>query len=183
VLGLDEASVVFHDGSSADRDGENLHFLDLRTEEHIGRRAPELMREFDVVRDGSIFFVLTHDPGVSDTGARLFRVDARATTVLRYALPPAGVAYAPPLLTRRYVVLAVAAPRSAHVRLYDREASAATSGPQLAFLIGDTASADFDATPRERSTPGVPPAVVAAGDGLYVSDPCGLRRMEPRDTR
>jgi len=183
-LHADGRLVVFHDGSSVGEDGTNLHFLDLETGRKSSRRARVLLREVEIVRDGYRLFVLTHDPGHADTGARLFRVDLKGMDVLDYALPPAATSYARPLLLRRFVAVAAAGPAAAFVRLYDREASPASNAPQPVFVLpgGREGSAlDFEARGGARFTR--PPAVARSGDGLVLSHPFGTFGLRARDTR
>jgi len=175
VLHADGRTLVFHDGG----DGEqSLHFVDLGTGQRVSRRAPTLLRDVAVVRDGTRFFVFTSTAGLEDTGARLFRVDLAGTDVLEYATPPRGDAYGPPLLTQSYLACIVSRPQGAAVRLYDREASLGSGMPQPVFVLeAGRETAELDFAPRVEARYDLPPVLAARGEELVASHPFGVFRL------
>ncbi|MHC4548003.1 MAG: outer membrane protein assembly factor BamB family protein [Planctomycetota bacterium] len=181
VLHADGKLVVYHDGSSGTK---NLHFLDLELGKRESLAGADLLRDFQVIRDGYRLFVFTFNPGLEDEGARLFRVDLKSGELLSYDLPLQAHAWGRPVLTRRYLALAASLPRSAHVRLFDRDASVASRGPQPVFLAaggGETAALDFRAEEKTRYP--VPPAIAVSGEGLIFGHPFGTVRLRARDAR
>jgi len=177
VLYADGTTLVFHDGGSGN---ENLHFVDLEHNRRTSRKTGDLLRSYQVIRDGGRLFLFTTSPGLEDQGARLLRIDIHGADALEYEIPLKSEAFGPPLLTQRYVGIAAAGARGAHVRLFDREASAASRGPQPVFVTGDTESSDLDFPRLEGAQYGVAPALVAAGDGLVVGHPYGAFRLHAR---
>jgi len=179
VLYADGELVVFHDGSSG---GDNLHFLELAADRH--RRIPteDVARNIHVLQDGAHLFVLSYKAGVADEGARLFRIDLSGRATLRYQRIGRALAYARPILTKRYVVLAGSTARQAHVRLYDREASKDRTPPAAVFpLLGGskmTGERLFEPEDVGGIRYDTPPAVAASGKGLVISHPFGAFRLQ-----
>jgi outer membrane protein assembly factor BamB/tetratricopeptide (TPR) repeat protein len=181
TLYADGKLVVYHDGSSGTK---NLHFLDLEKRTRESYAAADLMRDFRVLRDGSRLFVFTCNPGLEDEGARLFRIDIPSREVLSYNLELKAHAYSRPVVTQRYIALAASLPRSAHVRLFDRDASPAGRGPYPVFQAADgkeTATLDF--RPQQGTNYGVPPALARSGEGFVVGHPFSTARLLARDAR
>jgi len=179
TLFADGRLVVYHDGSSGTK---NLHFLDLDKRTRESHAAADLMREFRVLRDGSRLFVFTHNPGLEDEGARLFRIDIPSAEVLSYNLTLKAHAYSRPVVTQRYLALAASLPRSAHVRLFDRDASPVGRDPYPVFAAPDgkeTATLDF--RPQEGTDYRVPPALARSGEGFVLGHPFATARLQARD--
>jgi hypothetical protein len=179
TLFADGRLVVYHDGSSGTK---NLHFVDLSKRTRESYAAADLMREFRVLRDGSRLFVFTSNPGLEDEGARLFRIDIPSAEVLGYNLTLKAHAYSRPVVTQRYVALAAGLPRSAHVRLFDRDASPAGRDPYAVFAAADgkeTATLDF--RPQQGTDYRVPPALARSGEGFVLGHPFATARLQARD--
>ena len=184
VLHADGSMVVFHDGSSG---GDNLHFLELggnRLElggnQHTRIPAEDMAREFYVVRDRARLYVLTYKLGVPDEGARFFRVDMSARSTLRYQRIRSGLAFAKPVITRRYIAIAGSDSREAHVRLYDRDASKDLSRPSQVFtVLGGANMLDVFRFEPANTPPRFdnPPSLTASGKGLFLSHPFGVYRL------
>jgi outer membrane protein assembly factor BamB len=179
TLFADGRLVVYHDGSSGTK---NLHFLDLDKRTRESYAAADLMREFHVLRDGSRLLVFTSNPGLEDEGARLFRIDIPSAEVLAYNLTLKAHAYSRPVVTQRYVALAASLPRSAHVRLFDRDASPAGRDSYPVFAAPDgkeTATLDF--RPQQGTDYRVPPALARSGEGFVLGHPFATARLRARD--
>ncbi len=183
VLFADGLRAVYHDGGDGGPARSNLHFLDLARGGPATSVACEpMLRDFHVVRDGARLFLLTFTQGVRDTGARLVRIDTEAREALAYGYPPLCRAYARPLLTQRYLAFAGSDGRGSLVRLYDREASGARSGPCEVFALpggaGLTSTLDFEvAGGAEPPRYSVATALAPAGDGLLFAGPLGVWRL------
>jgi hypothetical protein len=181
VLHADGRLVVFHDGLDGT---ENLHFIDLTTGKTVRREAPALLRDVDVLRDGARLFVFTATPGVERTGARLFRVDLEGRTALPYVLPPPALAYARPLLVADYVATLGHGSRGASLRLFERDASAASAGPRPVFVdASGQETAEIDVAPIEPLRHAVPPGLAVLGEGLVAAHPSGAFQWAARDAR
>ena len=180
VLHADGKLLVYHDGGSGT---ENLHFVDLERSSRESRRTSDMMRSFEVIRDGDQLFVFTCNPGLEDEGARLFRVDLKAANSFAYDLGLTANAFGRPVLTQRYVALVASLPRLCQVRLFDREASGAARAAQPVFLVGgaETANLDFRPTGAPRYT--VAPSVAVSGGALVVGHPFGTFRLQAREAR
>jgi len=179
VLHADGNLVVFHDGSSG---GDNLHFLQLAAGRHLRIPTEDLARDVEVMLDGSQLFVFSHKAGVADEGARLFRIELSGRVVQRYERIGRALAFARPLLTRRFVVLVGSDARQARVRLYDREASKDLSPPAAVFplLGGSRMSGErlFEPAAEGGVRYHTAPAVAASGKGLVISHPFGAFRLQ-----
>jgi outer membrane protein assembly factor BamB len=185
VLHADGTLAVFHDGSSG---GDNLHFLELAANRHQRVPTEDMGREVHVVRDGERLFVLTYKAGIADEGARLFRIDLAGRASLRYQRVAQATAYARPILTRRYLVVAGSDGLQAHVRLYDREASKDMSPPSAVFPLPGgrkmTETLAFEPEEAGKARFDIPPAVAvsrladADQNGLVLSHPFGAFRLQ-----
>jgi len=176
-LYADGRLLVYHDGSSGT---SNLHFVDLERDRHDSRRAPDLLRAVHVAADGPRLYVLTCSPGLEDEGARLFRIDLRGMEVLTYDYAVRADAFTPPLLTAHHVAVGALLARGAHVRLFDRDASAESRGPRAVFLDTsgkETAEIEFRSGGTAHFTAGV--GLAAAADGLVIGHAFGAQRMAP----
>ena len=184
VLYADGKLIVFHDGSSGQ---ENLHFIDLSKggQELVSRRTEDILREVHTIRDGYRLFVFTYTMGLADLGARLFRVDLEGGDALSYTVPPQARSYARPALTRHHIVVAAGTPRSARVRLYDREASKDSRDPKAVFQApsGGRLLTDFEFTAGESTRFAVPMAIAVVGESLVVSTPFRTLRFVGPETR
>jgi len=172
VLYADGQLVVFHDGSAS---GNNLHFIDLAKDakeaETTAATGP-MLREVSTIRDGYRLFVFSSKLGLADEGASLLRVDLRARDTLVYAQQARFRAYARPVLTRRYVVVAGAGSRNAMVQFYDREATAESRFPQPVYRgAGDELESKIAFDPGGETDYQVPPAIATAGTGIAVGNP------------
>ncbi|MHC5051700.1 MAG: outer membrane protein assembly factor BamB family protein, partial [Planctomycetota bacterium] len=181
TLFADGRLVIYHDGSSGTK---NLHFLDLEKQTRESYAAADLMRDFSVLRDGSRLFVFTSNPGLEDEGARLFRIDVPSREVLSYDLALKAHAYSRPVVTQRYIALAASLTRSAHVRLFDRDASPAGRDPYAVFAAADgTETATLDFRPQRGTNYAVAPALALSGEGFVVGHPFSTARLLARDAR
>jgi tetratricopeptide (TPR) repeat protein/outer membrane protein assembly factor BamB len=183
ILHADGKRIVYHDGSSGRK---NLHFIEKNSERDLvtSVAAPDMLRDFVLLRDGTHLFVFTYTMGLPGTGARLFRIDLEGAEVLEYAYPPQAAAYARPLLTQHYVAVGAATPRSATLQLFDREASKDSYGPQPVFVLpGNSRPLDsFQVLAGDQTRFTVPPALATAGAGLVWSTPFRvLRFRQPSD--
>jgi len=178
ILYADGELVLFHDGSSG---GENLHFLELAANAHQRKEAEDIGRDIHILQDGTRLFVLSYKAGVADEGARLFRINLAGRATLAYQRIERALAYARPLLTERYVVVAGSDAREAHVRLFDREASKDFSPPAKVFpLLGGrkmTGIKIFEPEAASGIRFAIPPAVAADGKALMLSHPFGTFRL------
>jgi outer membrane protein assembly factor BamB/tetratricopeptide (TPR) repeat protein/TolA-binding protein len=176
-LFADGRVLVYHDGSSGT---ENLHFVDLEGGRQEARRGPDLLRAYHVLEAEPRLFVLTSNPGLEDEGGRLFRIDPKAADVLAYDYAVRATAFARPLLTEHHVAVAAILARGAHVRLFDRDASAASRGAQSLFVDPsgkETADMDFRTAGATRLDAGI--GIAATDDGLVVGHPWGAVRFVP----
>jgi len=178
ILYANSALVLFHDGSSG---GENLHFLELAADTHRRTEAEDIGRDIHILEDGTRLFVLSYKAGVADEGARLFRINLAGRATLRYQRIEHALAYARPLLTERYIVVAGSDARQAHVRLFDREASKEMSPPAKVFpLLGGRKMSGMQIFEPEAASGirfATPPAVAADGKALMLSHPFGAFRL------
>ncbi len=175
ALCADGTTLVFHDGSSGT---ENLHFVDLTSGKETRFRGPELLRSFHVLHGAPWTFVLTSSPGLEDEGGRLFRIDPKAGEALVYDYAVRAAAFARPVLTDHHVAVAAVLARGSHVRLFDRDASAQSRGPQPLFVDPsgkETAEMDLRAAGTTRLGAGI--GIAAAGGGLVVGHPWGAVRL------
>jgi len=183
LLYADGLRAVYHDGGDGQPGRANLHFLDLAREGPVTSVPCEpMLRDFHVVRDGARLFLLTFTQGVRDTGARLVRIDTDAREALTYGYPPLCRAYARPLLTQRYFAFSGSDGRGSLVRLYDREASGARSGPCEVFALpagsGLTSNLDFEvAAGGDPPRYSVATSLSPSGDGLLFGGPLGIWRL------
>ena len=180
VLSADGRQVFFHDGGSG---GANLHRLDARTGDGEALPAPELLREVETLTLDGRLFVFSWTPGDRGVGARLWRFDPGSGAVLAYeGLPPAR-AWSRPTATRRYLALAGSDDRLAFARLFEREASERSSGPQAVFRgaqgIEDALTVPAAGTMRYA----VPPALVAMPGGLAFGHPFGTSLLRASTAR
>ncbi len=176
ALYADGATLVYHDGSSGT---DNLRFVDLASGKERTCRGPELLRSYHLLAAPPWVFLLTSSPGLEDEGCRLFRVDPKAADVLAYDYAVRAAAFARPVLTEHHIAVAAVLPRGAHVRLFDRDASAPSRGPQPLFVDPagkETADMDFRAAGTTRFGAGI--GVAAAGGGLVVGHPWGATRLQ-----
>jgi hypothetical protein len=181
TLHADGRLVIYHDGSSGTK---NLHVLDLEKQTRDSHVSADLMRDFRVLRDGSRLFVFTSNPGLEDEGARLFRIDIPSREVLSYNLALKAHAFSRPVVTQRFVALAASLPRSAHVQLFDRDASVVGRDPYPVFAAPDgkeTATLDF--RPQTGTDYRVPPALALSGEGFVLGHPFSTARLLARDAR
>ncbi|MEE8106958.1 MAG: PQQ-binding-like beta-propeller repeat protein [Planctomycetota bacterium] len=168
--------LLFHDGGS----GENLHVIETDSGKSARVSMPELLRVTETVQDGSRLFVLTHEPGRSEAGAVLLRLDLRSGGSLVYQHPAPALAYATPRLTRRHLVIASAESRRSGVHLYDRDADRQDSPPQNAFSVGgDKAESVLYVNPKGPERYEIPPSLGISGQGLLFSTPFGTVRLVP----
>jgi hypothetical protein len=178
VLHADGRLTVFHDGGEG---GANLHFLDMAAGRVAASVETEtLLRQIHVLREGERLFVFTHGAGESSLGARLFRVDLASRSATAFQKPPPLPAYAPPILTRRFVAVAGCDASRLRVRLHEKDSAA---GTPLARVFPDagggglSAEGSFEA-PRDGAVRhDVPPSLAAAGGALAAGSPFGLRRL------
>jgi hypothetical protein len=175
-LHADGTLLVYHDGSSGTA---NLHFVDLASGKETACRGPELLRSYHLLVAAPWLFVLTSSPGLEDEGCRLFRIDAKAADVLAYDYAVRATAFAKPVFTEHHLAVAAVLPRGAQVRLFDRDASAPSRGPQPLFVDPtgrETADMDFRSAATTRFGAGI--GVAAAGGGLVVGHPWGATRLQ-----
>jgi len=176
VLCADGKKLVYHDGGSG---MDNVHFVDLESGRIATCRGPEMLRSFEVL-GAQRLFVLTWSPGLEDEGSRLFRIDPGSDEVLEYDYRVRASAFARPVLTEHHVAVAAVLARGAHVRLFDRDASEQSRGPQPLFVDPsgkETADMDFQATGATRLGTGI--GIATAGGGLVVGHPWGAARLAP----
>ncbi len=179
VLHADGRQLIYHDGTSVGEQGKNLHVLSLETGKTTSHHAGDLLRDVHVLRDGRQMFLFSHAYGQDDLGARLMRVNVESGSTLAYARPPRVFAYARPVLTKRYIVVAGSRAQAAHVRLFDREASQETRYPHAVFRAGDKPRSELNLEPGTNKTNyRVGTSVAAAGNELIVSTPFGIRRLK-----
>ncbi len=174
-LYADGTTLVYHDGSSGT---DNLHFVDVASGKETACRGPELLRSYHLLAAPPRIFVLTSSPGLEDEGCRLFRIDAKAADVLAYDYAVRAAAFARPVFTEHHLAVAAILPRGAHVRLFDRDASAPSRGPQPLFIDPtgkETADMDFRAAGTTRLGAGI--GIAAAAGGLVVGHPWGATRL------
>jgi len=101
---------------------------------------------------------------------------------LRYAYPFQAPAYAPPLLTRRFIVIAGGGPQLARVRIYEREASTDSNAARSVFALeGGRVAPECDFTPTGMTRYRVPVALALRGGALLVSTPFGSARLVAHD--
>jgi outer membrane protein assembly factor BamB/tetratricopeptide (TPR) repeat protein len=175
VLYADGKTLVYHDGAVGT---ENLHFVDLAGGKETAVRGPDLLRAYERIEGAPGVFVLTHNPGLEDEGARLFRIDPKAAEVLEYDFREKAAAFARPVLTEHHIAVASVLARGAHLRLFDRQASSASRGAQPLFVDPtgkETAEMDLFASSAARFSAGI--GVATAGEGLVVGHPWGVSRF------
>jgi hypothetical protein len=100
-----------------------------------------------------------------------------------YGVPPLGLAYARPILTKNYITTLGATADRAYVRIYDRESAADTAAPREVFLKDGRESSEFDIPPGERTRYDVALAIATSNGGLEISTPFGQLRLQAGDTR
>jgi hypothetical protein len=175
VLHADGRMLVYHDGSSGTL---NLHCVDVETGKDTPCRAPELLRSYHVLADREWVFVLTSSPGLEDEGGRLYRINMSAGDVLAYDYAVRASAFARPVFTEHHVAVAAVLARGAHVRLFDRDASVQSKGPQPLFVDPagkETADMDFRPGGTTRLAAGI--GIAASDGGLVVGHPWGAARL------
>jgi len=177
VLHADGRRLVYHDGTSVGDQTRNLHVVELDGGQSRSHATGDLLRDVHLLRGGRQIFVFSHAYGQDDLGARLLRVDVEGGAPLAYARPPRVFAYARPVLTERYIVVAGSRAQGAHVRFFEREASAETRYPRPVFRKEPRARLDLEAG-DDRPGWAVGTALAAAGNEIVVSTPFGSRRLK-----